>query len=476
MIAEIHPARCPGVLITVVLSLCGFSAGAQDVPPPPDNEDSSDTEAPPADSESQTREDHLEKRVKELEERLETLSNQMESDALERLVQDAENEARAADEEPKPEDREFLAGSLALQKLNPEITLSGDVLASLVINDRKFYATESDRSGIQVRALGLHFQHVLDPYSMFKSALEFTPGEGVHLEELYVSWFGLIPSLSFSAGRFRQGFGVLNRWHEHDLDQTEYPLGLRLVLGDEGLIGDGVMIKWLMPPLWAHANELTLEVVDGNNETLFSGEHFSVPSTMLHLKNYYDLSASTYLELGLTGMFGFNNKRGLLSTDEDNELVDGEYALENESWRKTYVAGADLTLYWSPPKRARYRSFTWRTEFYFASKELAPPERWDIQSSWGLYSYLQYQLSALWFVGVRGDIALPTMRDDDKLAWDVVPYLTFWQSEFVYLRLEYQHGQEIPYAIPEDTVGRRTDNRVLLQIDFAAGPHKHEKY
>jgi hypothetical protein len=57
-----------------------------------------------------------------------------------------------------------------------------------------------------------------------------------------------------------------------------------------------------------------------------------------------------------------------------------------------------------------------------------------------------------------------------------VPYITFWQSEFVYLRLEYQHGERIPYVAFDETPARRTDNRVLFQIDFAAGPHKHEKY
>jgi hypothetical protein len=44
------------------------------------------------------------------------------------------------------------------------------------------------------------------------------------------------------------------------------------------------------------------------------------------------------------------------------------------------------------------------------------------------------------------------------------------------MRLEYQHGRNIPYTRADDTMGLRTDNRVMLQIDFAAGPHKHEKY
>jgi hypothetical protein len=308
---------------------------------------------------------------------------------------------------------------------------------------------------------------VLDPYSMFKSAFHICPVHGLHVEEVYISWFGVVPSMSFSVGRFRQGFGILNRWHEHDLDQTTYPMALTQVLGEEGLIGDGLVVKWLMPSLWAHVNELTLEVVNGTNDVLFSGQHFAVPSTLLHLKNYYDLTPSTYLELGLTGMLGFNNKRGMPA--DDGTLVD-------EPWRKTYLAGADLTLYWSPLAQARYRSLVWRSELYYARKELPPTEQRQWQTSWGAYSYLQYQLSARWFAGVRGDATLPTVRGSDEVAWDVVPYLTVWQSEFVYLRLEYRHGREIPYSSPDGILARRTDNRVLLQIDFAAGPHKHEKY
>jgi hypothetical protein len=266
--------------------------------------------------------------------------------------------------------------------------------------------------------------------------------------------------------RVHQNFGIVNRWHEHDLDQTSYPLALRLVLGDEGLVGQGLMFRWLMPSLWAHANELTLEVVDGTNETLFSGEHFGVPSTMLHLKNYYDLAPSTYLELGLTGMFGFNNQRGFVN---NGRLID-------EPWRRTVAGGADLTLYWSPPARAKYESFAWRSELYCAGKEVPTESALNWSKAWGLYSYVQYQLSERWFSGVRGDVALPTVRTSDELAWDVVPYLTFWQIEFVYLRLEYQGGLNLPYVTPAGAPARRADHRALLQIDFAAGPHKHEKY
>jgi len=407
----------------------------------------------------QTPEDQ-EERIKQLEKKVEELSRRLEESEQERLVQDAEVEAAKAPAKA-PEERQFGEGALSLQRLNPEVSISGDVVAALVLSGSRTYATEEDRSGFILRGLGLHLQSMLDPYSLFKSAVHFG-AEGVGLEELYVVWHGLVPNLSFWVGRFRQNFGVVNRWHEHELDQIEHPLALKLILGDEGLAGEGFGLRYLLPRLWAHANELTLEVTNGTNEKLFSGKHFSIPTGLLHLKNYYDLSRSTYLELGLTGVVGVNNRVGFLDGDR----------LRDEDWRLTYCLGADLTLYWSPPSKLRYQSVTWRTEALYADKQVEDGHT----RAWGVYSYLQWQPAERWFLGVRGDAVLPLDRESDKLTFDVVPWVTFWQSEFVYLRLEYRHGWRMPYEMASGGLGRRTDDRVLLQVDFAAGPHKHEKY
>jgi len=430
-------------------------------------------EAPPASAPSAELE-ALRHRVEALERELTATRDKVEESELEKIVKEAETEAKAPEEQADPSKREFLWGALALQKLNPEISVSADFTAQLVLDDEgQFYAGRDDRSSMPIRELGLHMQHVLDPYSLFKASICFIPWPDaeVELEEVYITWFGIVPSLSLTVGRFRNTFGVVNRWHEHDLDQVEYPMALELALGPGGLSGSGVSVKWFMPPLWAHANELTIEITDGENETLYAGEHFSVPTASGRLKSYYDLTESTYLELGLSGAVGVNNRRGYVPP--------GGGELRDEPWRRTLVFGADLTLQWSPLQRAKYRSFTWRTEWFYVNKE-TPDDLIDgVRESWGLYSYLDYQLSTRLFAGVRFDAALPTIRrpyEDRDVAWDIVPYITFWQSEFVYLRLEYRHGRNIPYQSEDGTLGRRTDNRVLLQIDFAAGPHKHEKY
>ncbi|MFH1131554.1 MAG: hypothetical protein V1754_09470 [Pseudomonadota bacterium] len=279
--------------------------------------------APPTNTQQEVK--HLKERINELEHKLGQITEKVEENELEKIQNAAEVESTSQEEQEKPEERTFLWGALALQKLNPEISLGADFLAQLVIDGEKWYAGRDDRTAMPVREVNLSFQHSLDPYSMFKAAINFTPwpDAAVDVEEVYITWFGLIKSLSISLGRFRHNFGIINRWHQHDLDQTDYPLAILLVLGESGLNQTGASLKWFMPPLWAHANELTLEITDGENETLFAGEFFTVPCIMAHLKNYYDLSESTYLELGLSGMFGFNNRRGYVDdTQNAPEIID----------------------------------------------------------------------------------------------------------------------------------------------------------
>jgi hypothetical protein len=467
------PTRTAVGLLTALAVVAG--SGGVSAQPDPAAPAAAPTTTTPAGAASTQEVQALKKQIKKLELRLDQIAGQVEESELEKLTREAEAEAKAPAEEQKPEERTFLWGALALQKLNPEISIGADFVAQLIFNGDKFYAGHDDRSGMPVREVGLHFQHVLDPYSMFKAAFHFEPGPHGHagVEEIYITWSGLIPSLAITVGRFRQNFGVLNRWHEHALDQVNFPMAMEAVLGPEGLNQSGVSIRWFMPPLIAHANELTLEITDGENETLFAGEHFTIPSFMLHLKNYYDLSESTYLEVGLTGMLGFNNRRGY-----EDDSVDPP-VLADEPWRRTVVLGANLTLRWNPPKQAKYRSITWRSEYYYAAIQTALDAPNDLRQSWGVYSYVDYQLATRWFCGVRFDAALPTLRaptGDTEIAWDVVPYITVWQSEFVYLRLEYRYGQNIPHVAADGSLARRTDNRVLLQVDFAAGPHKHDKY
>jgi hypothetical protein len=187
------------------------------------------------------------------------------------------------------------------------------------------------------------------------------------------------------------------------------------------------------------------------NDHLFTGRWVGVPTALARLRNYWDLSENTYFELGLTGMHGTNHQFG----------VEGQ---DDEPWRNTLVGGLDLTVRWTPLQRERYRGLTWRSELFAVSKELAD----DTLTAFGGYSYLDWRLSQILVLGVRFDLTQPFEVDNaDAWDWQVVPYLTWWQSAWVRARLQYAHRQ------PSE--GDAVDS-VVLQLVWSVGPHKHEKY
>lgn len=402
-----------------------------------------DAESPPA------QEDASAEEMEALEARLAELEAAMQEAELQRLLHRAEIEAALPQAVEDPEARTFASGSRAMQRTNPEISVAGDVLFTVEGND-DLAEGRPVGSGAEIRALGVHVQSVLDPYSVAKIAFDMNSDHELNLEELYVTWSGIVPSMSFTVGRFRQHFGQLNRWHDHDLDQVDYPEVIHATLGDGGLVSNGLIVTWFMPPIWAHANELQVEITDGDSAHLFSGERFSVPSGMARLKSYYDLSEDTYLELGLSGLYGWNTTPWVADP------------LGTAIWAPTGVAGADLTLYWSPLERAKYASFTWRSEAMLGRMQKADGT-WT--RSGGAYSYVMTQAGPKWFLGVRGDLAWYPDQADPVVK--VVPFATFWQSEFVYLRGEYRLDLS-------DT--ESPEHMGVVQVDFAAGPHKHEKY
>jgi hypothetical protein len=414
--------------------------------------------------------DPQKKDCEKLEERIE----QLETDVL--LIQtDMPDETE--DESLKP--KRFTSLTRSLQAANPEISFSGDIIAQYIRNNSGQEYMGHERSGFGFRALGIHLQSNLDPFSLTKIAVEILPEEGAVLEEAYVTWTAVTPGLSITAGMFRQQLGVVNRWHEDMLDQSSYPLMLSTPFGEGGLAQSGLSMHLRLPPLWAHSLELVTEITNGSNENVFSGQYFSVPSVLLRLVNYWDLSRNTYLQLGLTGMGGFNGRRGIVL--DDGPGPEDPPFLESLRRRNTLVGGVDLTLNWEPLNQAKYHHFTWRTEALFIRKDIDTWIPTDTETGvgglyqgqdpilwWGGYSSLEYKLAQQWIVGVRGDLvqAFET-NNDDKYEWQAVPYLTWWQSEFVRMRLEYDFHQP--------SIGG-PDHRVLLQITFAAGPHKHELY
>lgn len=316
-----------------------------------------------------------------------------------------------------------------LNRYNPEISVTGIILGSL---------PEGASGTIEAHEFELDLQSALDPFSKMRLTVAFAEGEA-EIEEGFIRYDGIGGGLSLQAGRFRQSFGVLNRQHLHALPQIDYPLALSTQFGEEGLAQTGLSATWLAPGLWADANELTVQLTTGDNEA-FSGADYDDPAVLAHLKNYWELSRASYFELGLSAIVG------------SNEFGDSE------------VLGGDLTLHWQPPSRAKDREVTWRLEILRSERENHLNE--TIQS-WGGYSYLETKVARNLSLGLLYDSAEDPLEPSLKTT-RIAPYLSWWQSEFVRLRFE---GR---YTSRDDLLDDHFE--ALLQLTFAAGPHKHESY
>jgi len=364
-------------------------------------------------------------------------------DALSSLRQAAQKASSASteNESASEQNKSFVAKSRSLQAANPEISLVGGALAT--------YSENGDYApGFTYRVLGLHLQSTLDPFSLAKAAIELTP-EGAELAEAYLTWTNAFPRTSLTLGKFRQQFGIINRWHEHALDQTFLPLPLQTYMGEEGLAGIGISGHVILPSLIAQANELTVQVTNSENEMLYDGNASRLPSVLVHLNNYYDLNQNMYFEWGLSSVTGANDSLG--------------FTLRN-SHRWTTLNGLDFTVSWNPSNRALYRNLSWRNELLHLSKTV--PSGKTVHALGG-YSYLNYQYNRSLIFGMRFDyVQDPDFTDNYQ--WQVVPYLTLIQSEFVYFRLE--------LLSRHFSTNAPVQNTVMLQIDWAAGPHKHDKY
>ena len=387
--------------------------------------------------------------------------------SLRQLAEAKAKEKPAAGE--KPEESVFKSGSLGLQALNPEISVTGDFLFS-----SRQDTTSNESSDFDFRTLGIHIESWLDPYTRFKAAIPVTENE-TSLGEGYITLYDIADDLNLTLGKFRQQFGVVNRWHKHGLDQADFPLALRQIFGNGGLNQSGLSLDWMMPPAGDASQQLTFQVTDGSNSRLFGENARNRPSLLAHYKNYRDISKDTYLEWGLTGLLGWNDEWNIQGGTKQN------------SSQMTTVLGADLSVLWEPTEKMRYRNIEWRSEAYWLNKKLLAPDGSgsDNINAWGVYSYLQNKVSRTIDIGIRGDFYVPDTKSyanlssslslsplavtgDNPYIWQISPYITWWQSPFVKFRVEYDYSN-----------GKRIDNPehiVWLQAIFAVGPHKHERY
>ncbi len=382
-----------------------------------------------------------------------------------RLAAEAEAE-REGGAEKALEETVFESGNLGLQALNPEISVTGDLLGTYYGGNDITRDWDSN-----FRGLGIHLEAYLDPYSRFKAAVPVNVS-GAELGEAYFTRYGVLGNANITLGKFRQQFGVVNRWHKHGLDWFDFPLPLRMVFGDGGLNQIGASLDWSVS-IGSVSQEIILQVTDGENPRIFAQNSKNRPSVLAHYKIYRDLSPSTYIELGGTGLVGWNDMWPRAGTGIQ-ETLDAQ------------VYGIDFTIAWEPTERMRYRNVEWRSELYFVNKSIHASDLSGVDRlrPWGGYTSFQMKLSRTVDLGTRFDYYEPDAKvyanlpglslfplavtDDDANRYLAGVYVNWFQSPFVKFRIGYEYqdgkgtGEELHMA--------------TFQVVFAAGPHKHERY
>jgi hypothetical protein len=180
-----------------------------------------------------------------------------------------------------------------------------------------------------------------------------------------------------------------------------------------------------------------LEATSASNEAMF--EHGGDFSLLGRLQSFWDLNSSAYLQVGATGVYGENRDETLESR----------------------LLGLDVAFRWAPPNRSLYQALHLKGEWYFSEKEEVG-ERIRRQ---GGYAQVNYRLNRRLIFGLRGDYLQGI--DEVPDIFQVVPNITWWQSEWLYLRLQYNRLKH---------EGEACNHSVLLQLVWAMGPHKHENY
>lgn len=326
--------------------------------------------------------------------------------------------------------------SLNLNDFNPEVSVNGDV---------RFvgFSPGPQRDNVDLREFAVQLQAPLDPFSHAVFAIAVGE-EGFSFEEGYGYWTGLPGGLRLDLGRFRQQIGELNRWHLHALPEGDYPLVLRDLFGDDGLVGNGASLYGALPVQspGGGVHELWLQLTQANDEVLFRGGNRL--AYMGHLKSFWQVTDATYFQVGASALRGDNPDAELDAT----------------------VLGGDFRISWVPPGRSLHTSFTLRGEGYWTERRIGDA----VQDNLGGYLSTTLQLSQRWSVGGRVDWVEPLELPDDH-TWAVVPQLTYWQSEWVYVR-----GELGVQSVPELDGSRDLEGRFGIQIVWSLGPHKHANY
>jgi hypothetical protein len=393
----------------------------------------------------------LEKTINEM---ARTIAEQDQKEELETLMREAEQLSTREEEVRVDMSKKYFSGLRQQQGLNPNISFGMDFFGGISTSDADYISEPSElgygNNGFFLREAELSLVAPLDPFTRGKAFISGNQS-GFSLDEVYMEWLNLPLGMNLKAGLFKPEFGILNRYHDHALPQFDRPRVLVNMFGTEGIGGAGLEANFLLPPLIAHSTSLDISLVYGSNPQSFRSDTTAGFILTCQFLNYYDLSASSYIEFRLSGAAG------------KCDLPGGESG--------SYVGSAGMTYKWAPVGREKYRTLEWNSEFLISSRE----GNGGKAMGKGFYTSLHNKLGPRFWLGGRvGYSEIP--YDPSQSEWDFTAVVDFWQSEFVLTRFQYQYNHRNLVDRMEITGPYPSDHSFILQVVWAMGPHRHEAY
>jgi hypothetical protein len=269
-------------------------------------------------------------------------------------------------------------------------------------------------------------------------------GTEIEIEEAYLFLhdFG-VPNLTAKLGRFHLRFGRQNILHAHDWPTTDNNFVNQSFLGPEAISDAGLSLSYVIPPklLGGQYVEVIAEIVSGEGEGPVVNNDALVDSPALNVHVLWNHDFGDWnLEVGGSYYTGKH--------DNDNQL-------------NVNLFGADLTLLHTDPT-GRFNNQLFQAEAIYGDVDTT---RTDTQHAFGAYVLGQQQINRDFYAGVRLDWTKDA-TDDRQEIWGVSPYLTWYWSEFLRFRMEYQHrGGDVK---EEDTL--------YFQVVFVYGAHPPHPY
>ena len=315
--------------------------------------------------------------------------------------------------------------------LNPAIS------AILQLNGTTSLVHSSDANGFDLSEAEIALQSVVDPYAKFDMFLTFPSSGSPAVEEGTVTTLALPASLQLKGGRFKSAFGKWNTLHDHAFFTIERPDALVNFFGEESLTNDGLSLSVLIPNPWDQFINSITEVGTALPGTSFNADHSDL-TWLEHLAWFFNTTPNSTLEAGLTATRGKAGiSQALIAAIQRAGVFTG---LPRDRFDSS-VYGLDLTFKWKPLRLNVYRSFLWQTEVLHSRRDLEVLVQPALTlapatvSSYGGYSYLEWQFAKRWRAGARYDLSeLP----DEEAAreWATAAVVRYQPTEFQEVRFE----------------------------------------